>query len=256
LYNRIDAIESFAADVSHELKNPLTSLRSAVETLEFVKRDDLRQRLIEVVKHDVRRMDRLITDISDASRLDAELARAEIRPVDIAKLLGTIVLMANEMAVPDQPEVLLTIQPITGARDPLRNYLLLGQDSRLGQVFRNLIDNARSFTAAGTKVHVRVRRMAQQIEIRVEDFGPGIRPENLDRVFERFYTDRPEESFGKNSGLGLAISRQIVEAHKGRIWAENKLAKADEAGERAILGARFVVRLPAVPADWEPPEKQ
>jgi two-component system, OmpR family, sensor histidine kinase ChvG len=255
LYNRIDAIESFAADVSHELKNPLTSLRSAVETLEFIKRDDHRQRLIEVVKHDVRRMDRLITDISDASRLDAELARAEIRPVDVAKLLGTIVLMANEMSVSDQPEVLLTIQPITGSRDPLRNYLLLGQDSRLGQVFRNLIDNARSFTAAATKVHVRVRRMGPQIEIRVEDFGPGIRPENLERVFERFYTDRPEESFGKNSGLGLAISRQIVEAHKGRLWAENKLAKPDVTGERAVLGARFVVRLPAVPADWEPPEQ-
>jgi two-component system, OmpR family, sensor histidine kinase ChvG len=256
LYNRIDAIESFAADVSHELKNPLTSLRSAVETLEFVKREDHRQRLIDVVKQDVKRMDRLITDISDASRLDAELARADVRPIDVAKLLGTIVLMVNEMALAGQPEVLLTVQPITGARDPLRNYLILGQDSRLGQVFRNLIDNARSFTAEGTKVNVRVRRMGGNVEIRVEDAGPGIRPENLERVFERFYTDRPEESFGKNSGLGLAISRQIVEAHKGRVWAENRLGKADDKGNRPVLGARFVAQLPAVPRDWEPPERQ
>jgi two-component system, OmpR family, sensor histidine kinase ChvG len=255
LYNRIDAIESFAADVSHELKNPLTSLRSAVETLEFVKREDHRQRLIEVVKHDVKRMDRLITDISDASRLDAELARAEILPVDIGKLLGTIVLMANEMASTDHPEVLLTVQPITSGRDPVRNYVVLGQDSRLGQVFRNLIDNARSFTAHGTKVVVRLRRIGDTAEIRVEDSGPGIRPENLERVFDRFYTDRPEDSFGKNSGLGLAISRQIVEAHKGRIWAENKQGKPNESGDRPILGARLVVRLPAVPQNWEPPAK-
>jgi two-component system, OmpR family, sensor histidine kinase ChvG len=255
LYNRIDAIESFAADVSHELKNPLTSLRSAVETLEFVKRDDHRERLIEVVKHDVKRMDRLITDISDASRLDAELARAEATPVDIGKLLGTIVLMANETGQADQAEVILSVQPITKDRDPLRNYLVLGQDSRLGQVFRNLIDNARSFTPPGTKVLVRVRRAGDQIEARVEDQGPGIRPENLERIFDRFYTDRPEDSFGKNSGLGLAISRQIVDAHKGRIWAENRLGKSDEKGERPVLGARIIVRLPGVPADWVAPRK-
>ncbi len=255
LYNRIDAIESFAADVSHELKNPLTSLRSAVETLEFIKRDDHRQRLIEVVKHDVRRMDRLITDISDASRLDAELARADVSPVDIGKLLGTIVLMANETAVADLAEVMLTVQPVTGNRDPKRNYSVVGQDSRLGQVFRNLLDNARSFTASGTKINVRLRRMGKDVEVRVEDWGPGIRPENLERIFDRFYTDRPEDSFGKNSGLGLAISRQIVEAHKGRIWAENRVGRADEKGERQVIGARLVVRLPAVPPDWEPPGK-
>jgi two-component system, OmpR family, sensor histidine kinase ChvG len=256
LYNRIDAIESFAADVSHELKNPLTSLRSAVETLEFVKRDDHRERLIEVVKHDVRRMDRLITDISDASRLDAEMARIERSPVDIGKLLGTIVLMATEMGPADQPEIILSVQPVTKDRDPLRNYLVLGHDSRLGQVFRNLIDNARSFTAKGTKILVRVRRLGGEVEVRVEDEGPGINPENLERIFERFYTDRPEEAFGKNSGLGLAISRQIVEAHKGRIWAENRLGKTNEQGERAVLGARLIVRLPSVPPDWIPPDKK
>jgi two-component system, OmpR family, sensor histidine kinase ChvG len=263
LYNRIDAIESFAADVSHELKNPLTSLRSAVETLEFVKRDDHRQRLIEVVKQDVKRMDRLITDISDASRLDAELARTDVRPIDVSKLLGTIVLMANEITGQGRAEVLLNVQPITGTRDPLRNYLVLGHDSRLGQVFRNLIDNARSFTAESTTVNVRVRRMGANVEVRVEDAGPGIRPENLERVFERFYTDRPEESFGKNSGLGLAISRQIVEAHKGRIWAENRQGrtegrtegKTEGKTERPVLGARFIVQLPAVPRDWDLPGK-
>ncbi len=255
LYNRIDAIEAFAADVSHELKNPLTSLRSAVETLELVKRDDQRSRLIEVVKDDVRRMDRLITDISDASRLDAELARTEALPVDIAKLLGAIVLMVNETSTEKRAEILLIVQPIAAKRDPDRNFHILGQSSRLGQVLRNLIDNARSFSPPDSNINIRIRRIDDDLEVRVEDSGTGISPDNLERVFERFYTDRSEESFGKNSGLGLAISRQIVEAHKGRIWAENRLGKANEAGDRPILGARFVVRLPALPADWEPPEK-
>jgi two-component system, OmpR family, sensor histidine kinase ChvG len=249
LYNRIDAIEAFAADVSHELKNPLTSLRSAVETLEFVKRDDQRQRLIDVVKHDVRRMDRLITDISDASRLDAELARTEAEPVDIAKLLGAIVLMINETGGESDAEILLTVPPTAVRKD--HGYEVLGQSSRLGQVFRNLIDNARSFSPPTSKINIRLRRVGKDVEVRVEDSGAGIRPDNLERIFERFYTDRPEESFGKNSGLGLAISRQIVEAHKGRIWAENRLGRIDAGGERPVLGARFVVRLPSIPVDWE-----
>lgn len=247
LYRRIDAIEAFAADVSHELKNPLTSLRSAVETLEFVKRDDQRERLIEVVKDDVRRMDRLITDISNASRLDAELARTDMVPVDIAKLLGAIVSMANEQVKENQPEVLLTVQPIPAQRgkQPGANhlgYLVQGHEMRLGQIFHNLIDNARSFTPADTKVAIRLRRVGDEVDIRVEDQGPGIRPENLERIFERFYTDRPEASFGKNSGLGLAITRQIVEAHKGRIWAENRKGKTGD----AVLGARFIIKLPAI----------
>lgn len=255
LYNRIDAIEAFAADVSHELKNPLTSLRSAVETLNFVKTDEQRQRLIDIVKHDVKRMDRLITDISDASRLDAELSRSESSPVDVAKLLGAIVILSNETAKTEDAEVILQVQPPgPGLRQDMA-YRVLGQDSRLSQVFRNLIDNARSFTAPGTKIFVRLRRLAQDIEVRVEDSGPGIRPENLERVFERFYTDRPEQSFGKNSGLGLAISRQIVEAHKGRIWAENREGRADAEGNRPVLGARFVMRLPLLAADWEPPPR-
>ncbi len=252
LYQRIEAIEAFAADVSHELKNPLTSLRSAVETLSFVKTDEQRQRLIEIVVHDVKRMDRLITDISDASRLDAELARAEIHPVDLSKLLGSIIGLANETAKTSDAEIILVIQPVTEKYGAENKYKILGNDSRLGQVFRNLIDNARSFTLEGTKISVRLRRVGENVEIRVEDSGPGISPENFERVFERFYTDRPVQSFGRNSGLGLAISRQVVEAHKGRIYAENRLGKADENGEKPVLGARFLVRIPALPEGWTP----
>lgn len=252
LYNRIDAIEAFAADVSHELKNPLTSLRSAVETLGFVKTDEQRARLIEIVKHDVKRLDRLITDISDASRLDAELARAEQKPIDAAKLLSTIVHFANETRKNDQAEITFEAAKLPQGIDPLRGFMILGHDSRLGQVIRNLLDNARSFTAPGSKIHVRLRRLADDVEIRVDDHGPGIRPDNLERIFERFYTDRPEGSFGANSGLGLAISKQIVDAHKGRIWAENRFGKTDPSGERPVLGARFVVRIPAVSNDWTP----
>ena len=253
LYNRIDAIEAFAADVSHELKNPLTSLRSAVETLAMVKTDEQRDRLVEIVKHDVRRLDRLISDISDASRLDAELARAEVNPVDIAKLLGAISSLANETGKEQQAEIVLHVIPAAITFDPLLAFVILGHESRLSQVFRNLIDNARSFAAENSKITVRVRRAALDVEIHVEDQGPGIRPDNLERIFERFYTDRPEGSFGKNSGLGLSISKQIVDAHKGHIWAENRYGKAPDGMEKPILGARFVVRLPAVADDWTPP---
>ena len=255
LYQRIEAIEAFAADVSHELKNPLTSLRSAVETLSYVKKDEQRQRLIEIVVHDVKRMDRLITDISDASRLDAELARAEVYPVDVSKLLGSIVGLANETAKANEAEILLVVQPITDKYNAETKYQVMGNDSRLNQVFRNLIDNARSFTLEGTKISVRLRRIGENVEIRVEDSGPGISPENSERVFERFYTDRPPQSFGRNSGLGLAISRQVVEAHKGRIYVENRLGKADDKGEKPVLGARFVVRIPALTEGWTPSEQ-
>ncbi len=252
LYSRIDAIEAFAADVAHELKNPLTSLRSAVETLQVVKKDEQRNRLIEIVKQDVKRMDRLITDISDASRLDAELARTEAKPSDLAALLGNITTMSNELAKPGMAEVALNVQAPHAGLDQVDAYAIAGQESRLSQVFRNLVDNARSFTSPGSKIQVRLRRAGNVIEVRVEDSGPGIRPENLERVFERFYTDRPEQSFGNNSGLGLAISRQIVDAHKGRIWAENRLGRANAQGEKTVLGARFIVQLPALGAAGAP----
>ena len=255
LYNRIDAIEAFAADVSHELKNPLTSLRSAVETLPFVKNDEQRGRLVEIVKDDVKRLDRLITDISDASRLDAELARYEAKPLDVAELMSALVSFANETRKANQPTIRLEVQPPPSAIPKDRAYLVLGHDNRLSQVVRNLLDNARSFSPEGSTVRVRVRRIHGDVEFRVEDEGQGIRPDNLERIFERFYTDRPEISFGKNSGLGLSISRQIVEAHKGRLWAENRYGKAAAGGERPVLGARFIVRLPAVPENWEPAEE-
>lgn len=234
LYNRIEAIERFAADVAHELKNPLTSLRSAVETLPIAKTEASRARLLEVIHHDVRRLDRLISDISDASRLDAELARGDREPVDLGKLCHALVDAANQIERGDGVTVRMIEQD-----GPIRDALVFGHDSRLGQVFNNLIDNARSFSLAGAEVRLIFRRAASGYEICVEDDGPGIPEHALERIFERFYTDRPSQSFGNNSGLGLSISRQIVESHGGTIRAENRV---DAEGE--VLGARFVVFLP------------
>ena len=239
LYTRIEAIESFAADVSHELKNPLTSLRSAVETLPMAKTDANRKRLLEVIEHDVRRLDRLITDISDASRLDAELQRQEAASVDFAQLLDALVKAANEV----RSDVTVTLKFEGGAPS---SFKVPGHDSRLGQVISNLIDNARSFSPAGGSVRVTGRKLKNEVEVLVDDDGPGVRPEALEKIFERFYTDRPEDQgFGQNSGLGLSISKQIVEAHGGRIWVENRVAPARGDDEPKVLGARFHVRLPA-----------
>ena len=256
LYNRIDAIEAFAADVSHELKNPLTSLRSAVETLPYAKTPEQRERLTSIVKDDVKRLDRLITDIADASRLDAELARAQNNPVDVRRLLDTVISLANETRSSDSPEIRLEMAPLPRGIEEKTAFRVLGHDNRLGQVVRNLVDNARSFTKPGTQVRVRLRRTRRDIEFRVEDDGPGIRPENLDKIFDRFYTDRPEGYFGKNSGLGLSISKQIVEAHRGRIWAENHYdPQTILGGERPVRGAVFIVRIPALAADWQPQDE-
>jgi len=241
LYARMEAIESFAADVAHELKNPLTSLRSAVETFPLARTDADRVRLVEIIQHDVRRLDRLISDISDASRLDAELARGEAKPVDLRRLLDTVVGLANEVSKPDTAPIVPIMPPrATGAM------IVSGDDGRLGQVIHNLIDNARSFSPADRPIEIRAtveaggRGQPRRATITVDDCGPGIPPENLERVFERFYTDRPDgEAFGQNSGLGLSISRQIIEAHSGTLHAENRPG-AD--GTRA--GARFVIRLP------------
>jgi two-component system sensor histidine kinase ChvG len=237
LYARIEAIESFAADVSHELKNPLTSLRSAVETLPIARSETSRNRLMEIIQHDVRRLDRLITDISDASRLDAELAREDSRAVNIAELLQSVVEM-RRLVPHDNKKVRLTLDIAQAPKGPA-DYNVLGHDSRIGQVINNLADNARSFVPDGSGlIAIRLARKDGMIEIVVEDNGPGIRAENIERIFERFYTDRPEEEgFGQNSGLGLSISRQIIEAHGGTLTAENRA--------RPATGARFIVRLPA-----------
>jgi two-component system, OmpR family, sensor histidine kinase ChvG len=240
LYTRIEAIESFAADVAHELRNPLTSLRSAVETLPMAKTEENRKRLLDVIEHDVKRLDRLISDISDASRLDAELQRQEAAQVDFAKLLDALVTAANEIRTNDV-NVTLAFEGGSPAA-----FKAPGHDSRLGQVVSNLIDNARSFSAVGGTVRITCRRFKNEIEIVVDDDGPGIRPEALDKIFERFYTDRPHQGFGQNSGLGLSISKQIVEAHGGSIRVENRTSVAAAGQEPRVLGARFVVRLPAM----------
>lgn len=242
LYNRMEAIESFAADVAHELKNPLTSLRSAVETLPLAKSDTSRARLLEVIQHDVKRLDRLISDISDASRLDAELQRQEAANVDVKQLLEMVVGMAQDVRRDDGVRVALSFERAPGAP---ADYLIAGHASRLGQVVDNLVSNARSFSPEGGTVTVTCRRLKSGLEIIVDDEGPGIRPDALVRIFERFYTDRPHQGFGQNSGLGLSISRQIVEAHGGKIWAENRTVPDGEGGEK-VLGARLMVQLPSM----------
>jgi two-component system sensor histidine kinase ChvG len=242
LYNRIDAIESFAADVAHEIKNPLTSLRSAVETLPLAKTPQAQARLMAIIQHDVRRLDRLISDISDASRLDAELGRQDAAPIDMRALLKTVVAINRDLGAANGVTIKLEF-----AGGDHAVYRVCGHDSRLGQVFNNLIDNARSFCREGGTVRVAVSRKSGTVEVVVEDDGPGIRPDQFERIFERFYTDRGDAgSFGQNSGLGLAISKQIVEAHRGTIMAENRTEPApDPTGQPRVLGARFIIRLPA-----------
>jgi two-component system sensor histidine kinase ChvG len=242
LYNRIEAIEMFAADVAHELKNPLTSLRSAVETLPLARTDNSRSRLLAVIEHDVKRLDRLISDISDASRLDAELQRQDMAPVDVRRLLNALASVANETRRGNNIAVELRFE----GRGTVDTFSVPGHDSRVGQVVSNLLSNAQSFSEAGSKVRITCRRVRSNVEIVVDDDGPGIREDALSRIFERFYTDRPHQGFGQNSGLGLSISKQIVEAHGGKIWAENRVGPLSEDGEATVAGARFVVRLPAL----------
>ena len=241
LYDRIAAIESFAADVSHELKNPLTSLRSAVETLPLARNEQSRKRLMDVIQHDVRRMDRLISDISDASRLDAELARQDGVAVDMQQLLTDLVDIARQTRSGGK-EVAIELK-IDKRGAGKSAFTVLGHDLRLGQVVTNLIENARSFVPeTGGRITIRLGRRRGTVQVLIEDNGPGIRAEVIERVFERFYTDRPDgEDFGQNSGLGLSISRQIIEAHGGSLTAEN--IAGDEPGKWA--GARFIIELPA-----------
>jgi two-component system sensor histidine kinase ChvG len=228
LFARLEAIERFAADVAHEIKNPLTSLRSAVQTLRRAQAPEARERLLRVIEHDVRRLDRLVTDISNASRLDAELAREDMGPVDLGQLLSAVA------AVADRSRATVAVRI---GRAPI---VCRGLDGRLGQVFRNLVDNALSFSPAGGRVVASAGPGEEgRVLVTVEDDGPGVPEDRLEQIFERFYSDRPEgEAYGDHSGLGLAISRQIVEAHGGRIWVENRRATAPR-------GARFVVELPA-----------
>ena len=232
LYDRIDAIESFAADVAHELKNPLTSLASAVEMFSRAKDDDSRARLLEIVRGDVKRIDRLITDISDASRLDAELSREAKEPVALSRLLSTIIDIYQMTDTRHPVEFVLHDELAPGT-------IVRGRDERLGQVFRNLIDNAVSFSPQHGKVIVTASRRDMVVRVTVEDEGPGIPPGNLESIFERFYTERPSENFGRNSGLGLSIARQIIDGAGGRIYAENRNVDNQQGA-----GARLIVELP------------
>lgn len=232
LWQRMDAIERFAADVAHEIKNPLSSIRSAIETLKRVPEPQHQLRLLGIMQDDVVRLDRLISDISDASRVDAELSRTATEPVDVAGLLRTLAEIDEATRDPDDPRIELDAPP-----HPLSVQAVEG---RLVQVLRNLIGNAQSFSPPNGKIALRVRETGSMVEISVEDEGPGIPEGNLAHVFDRFYSERPVgEKFGKHSGLGLSISRQIVEALRGRISAENR-----HDGSGNVLGARFVVRLP------------
>jgi len=232
LRDRIDATEAFAADVAHELKNPLASLRSAVDTFEVVDNPDLKRQLLEVVRDDVGRIDRLITDIADASRLDAELSRSRFERLDLAALVTNLIRLHQTAGTPRDVRLMASIEspPIW----------INGEPARLAQVVRNLLDNAVSFSPDGGLVTVTVERTRdRRILLTVDDNGPGIPPDNQEDIFRRFYSERPEaEDFGRHSGLGLAIARTIAEAHDGSISVENRIANGQ------VDGARFTVLLP------------
>ncbi|MFZ5963979.1 sensor N-terminal transmembrane domain-containing protein [Thalassococcus sp. BH17M4-6] len=235
LYDRIDSNEQFAADVAHEIKNPLASLRSAIGSLRIVKKEEHRDKLLNVIEHDVRRLDRLVSDISNASRLDSELVKEEEQAFNLLEMLGNLAQYLGEDAKKKGIEFIIDL--------PQRPIEIQGLEARLAQVFVNLITNATSFCEDGDAIRIWARRRENRVLVVVEDTGPGIPEEALGKIFKRFYSQRPQDDFGNNSGLGLAISKQIVEAHGGVIWAENiRPTEADVTSEP--LGARFVVGLP------------
>jgi len=237
LWQRMSAIESFAADVAHEIKNPLSSLRSAVETASRIEDPAKQRRLMAIIQDDVERLDRLITDISDASRLDAELSRLEVAPTDIGAMLRALAEMHEATRAEGAPRLIVEIV------ERGRPLVVRGVESRLSQVFLNVIANAASFSPPEGEIHIRAVHDGQAVLVTVEDEGPGIPEDKLSAIFNRFYTERPAgEKFGTHSGLGLSISKQIVEAHRGRIWAENRTD-----GTGAVRGARFSIRLPTQP---------
>jgi two-component system sensor histidine kinase ChvG len=255
LCRRIEASDRFAQDVAHELKNPVAAARSTVESLAFAKTPEKRAELVEQVKDELKRLNRLISDVANASRLDAELARQEKEPVDVRTIVEGVVSVLNDINADSGTSIVLEIDKSAAKSE----FLIDGHEGRIGQVMNNIIDNAMSFSARGGEVHVALRRRGPLVEFVVEDQGPGIPPDKLDDIFQRFYSDRPQSDRqrGKNSGLGLSISREIVVAHGGEIFAENRKARAGEVAPAAelaelrerripgVAGARFVVRLPA-----------
>lgn len=245
LYRRIEASESFAADVAHELKNPLAAARSMAESLSYAKTDEQRKEVVTQIQNELKRLNRLITDVSNASRLDAELARQQMGTVDVTNVVTSVTQIFRDILSGDtrRVETNVAVAPFDGA------FLVSGHAGRLSQVLTNLVDNAISFSPEGRAVVVRVRRVDGVVEIAVEDEGPGIPDDRLTIIFDRFYTDRPDTEAvrGKNSGLGLSISREIIRAHGGEISAENR-REAGARSEGKPLGARFVVRLPGLVA--------
>ena len=235
LYDRIDANEQFAADVAHEIKNPLASLRSAIGSLRFVQKPDQRDKLLDVIEHDVRRLDRLVSDISNASRLDSELVKEEEQAFNLLKMITNIADFMGEEARSKGVEFITDL--------PSEPIVIDGLESRLAQVFVNLLSNAISFCEDGDAIRVWARKRENRVLVVVEDTGPGIPEQALTKIFNRFYSERPAGQFGNNSGLGLAISKQIIEAHGGVIWAEN-IRPTDADITSDPLGARFVVGLP------------
>lgn len=239
LFTRMDTIERFAADVAHELKNPLTSLRSAVETAARMKDEDKRQKLMDIIHHDCQRLDRLISDISSASRLDAELSRDEMGAIDMNDLLLRLrdaykkpILRGEDVSEDGDSKIVLDIQTQDDA-------IVKGNADRLTQVFGNLLTNALSFSPEDGHVYVRLSIQGDKVIVQIDDQGIGIPENKLQTIFERFYTERPQhENYGNHSGLGLSISKQIVEAHGGQIWAENL-----RGNDGKVAGARFNVVL-------------
>jgi len=239
LYRRIEASEKFAADVAHELKNPLAAARSTAEALTYAKSESSREELVQEIQSELKRLNRLINDISSTSRLDAELARQHMQPIDIRGVLEAIQGLFADMLIDDSRKIDLVIAP-----GPSTAYRVRGNDGRLGQVFTNLIDNALSFSPEGGTVTVRMQPNGAKVAITIEDEGPGIPPDKLGQIFDRFYSDRPQtdNKRGKNSGLGLSISREIVCSHNGEIFAENR----PQNGSVSQQGAKFTVYLPLI----------
>ena len=237
LYKRIDTNKEFAVDVAHEIKNPLASLGSAVQTLRFIPEGDSRMRLLDLLEHDVRRLGRLVSDISNTSRLDAESIKEQEKVFDLNLMLTRIVQFHTYEANDKEVELIW--------EQPYNPIMLSGLEPRLAQVFINLISNAISFCGKGDNVSIWVQNKNSCVMIVVEDTGPGIPDDALTKVFKRFYSERPIQDYGNNSGLGLSISKQIVEMHKGAIWVEN-IHASDVIKGGPPLGARFVVSLPAM----------
>lgn len=244
LYRRIEGSEKFAADVAHELKNPLAAARSTAEALTYARTEQDRAHLVLQIQDELKRLNRLINDVSNASRLDAELARQEMQPTDVANVLEAVAAIFRDLLADDDRNIRLAVKPMD--REQL---IVIGNDGRLGQVFNNLIDNAISFSPEGSTVTASAAGLGGQIEVTVEDEGPGIPADKLHTIFERFYSDRPatDSKRGKNSGLGLSISREIVLSQGGEIFAQNRTGP-----DGRPAGARFVVRLPRAGAGGRP----